>query len=402
MKKNRFVFSIMLFTFVAALTLSAQPRQQTTVTKHVSDNPSLAIQRFEGSESGKEQLLRVLQKCGWFRLLPEAQANKAQIKLQVQYNEPGNNYELQVSPAGQEDFRCSARHENLNQASFLAVDMILGKLFNVPAYCSRPIAFVMTGQNNMKEIYSCYLDGSGQNRITNNAAISTEPGWGHRNALVYTLARNNALSIVLVDMQNRRQRLISSTQGLNSSASLSPDGRRVALALSQDGRVDLYLKDLAKNQSLRLTNDIYVESSPCWSPDAETLCYVSDRIGKPQLYLLSIRGGQARRLQLGGNECVSPSWSPVSNKLAYAGKSNSGQYVISVLDMKDKNPMPQTITVAAGDWEAPSWAPDGRHLVCVRKSGNSRDLYLVDSWLKVFSPISKGAKLALPAWAPAY
>ena len=402
MENYRLTLLSLFFTFSVSMSLLAQPRQQTTVTKHVSDNPSLAVVSFEGPSSGKEQLLRVLQKCGWFRVLPESQAARAQIKLQVQYRENQHSYELLVSPVGQESFRSSAKHENLNEASFLAVDMILGKLFSVPAYCSSPIAFVMPGRNDMREIYSCFLDGSGQSRITNNAAISTEPNWGHRNALVYTLARNNTLSVVLVDMQNRRQRVVSNTQGLNSSASLSPDGRRLALTLSRDGRVDLYLKDLTNNQNLRLTNDIYVESSPCWAPDGETICYVSDRIGKPQLYLMSTGGGQARRLQLGGNECVSPTWSAVSNKLAYAGKSNSGQYVIAVLDMNEKNPMPQIITVAAGDWEAPSWAPDGRHLVCVRKSGSSRDLYLVDSWLKVFSPISKGAKLALPAWAPAY
>jgi TolB protein len=159
---------------------------------------------------------------------------------------------------------------------------------------------------------------------------------------------------------------------------------------------------LSTNKERRLTNDICVESSPCWAPDGQTICFVSDKVGKPQLYLLPIQGGKAQRLQTGGNECVSPDWSIVSNKLCYSTKSNSGQYVLAVLDMKQKNPMPQIITAAAGNWEAPSWAPDGRHLVCVRSSGRNRDLYIVDSWLKSITPISQGANLALPAWAPAF
>lgn len=402
MGKPLFVFYSFLCSVVLSTSLLAQSNQQTTVTKFVSDNPTLAIVQFDGDEAAKKQLLNTLHKCGWFRVLPDNQAAKAQIRLQVRYRGNPHAYDVQVTSAGQDPFLCAGRHDNLNEASFALVDEILKKLFNVPAYCNRRIAFVMPGQNNMKEIFSCFLDGSGQERITNNAAISTEPAWGHRNALVYTMARNNFLSVVLVDMQNKRQRVISQSRGLNSSASLSPDGQFVALTLSQDRRVDLYVKNLAGGQDRRLTNDIYVESSPCWAPDGQTLCFVSDRVGKPQLYLISVQGGKPQRLQTGGNECVSPDWSIVSNKLCYSTKSNSGQYVLAVLDMKQKNPMPQIITAAAGDWEAPSWAPDGRHLVCVRSSGRSRDLYLVDSWLKTITPISQAANLSLPAWAPAF
>ncbi len=402
MGKPHFVFCAFLSSVFVSTCLLAQSNQQTTVTKFVSDNPTLAILTFDGPESAQKQLLNTLYKCGWFRVLPEEQSAKAQIRLQVRHRDNPHAYEAKVTSAGQDPFICSGRHDNLNEASFALVDEILKKLFNVPAYCSRRIAFVMPGQQNMKEIFSCFLDGSGQERITNNAAISTEPSWGHRNALVYTMARNNSLSIVLVDILNKRQRVISQSRGLNSSASLSPDGQFVALTLSQDRRVDLYIKNLANGQERRLTNDIYVESSPCWAPDGQTLCFVSDRVGKPQLYLISAQGGNAQRLQTGGNECVSPDWSIVSNKLCYSTKSNSGQYVLAVLDMKQKNPMPQIITAAAGDWEAPSWAPDGRHLVCVRSSGRNRDLYIVDSWLKTITPISQGANLSLPAWAPAF
>ena len=402
MGKPLFVFYSFLCWAVFSSSLLAQSNQQTTVTKFVSDNPTLGILQFDGAEAAKKQLLNTLYKSDWFRMLPQEQAAKAQIRLQVRHRENPNAFEAQVTSAGQDPFLCTGRHDNLNEASFALVDEILKKLFNVPAYCSSRIAFVMSGQNNMKEIYSCFLDGSGQERITNNAAISTEPGWGHRNALVYTMARNNSLSVVLVDILHKRQRVISQSRGLNSSASLSPDGQFVALTLSQDRRVDLYVKDLANKTERRLTNDIYVESSPCWAPDGQTLCFVSDKVGKPQLYLLSVQGGKAQRLQTGGNECVSPDWSIVSNKLCYSTKSNSGQYVLAVLDMKQKNPMPQIITAAAGNWEAPSWAPDGRHLVCVRSSGRSRDLYIIDSWLKTITPISQGANLALPAWAPAF
>lgn len=381
----------------------AQSEQETVITKVMSDNPTLAIVQFEGSQEARQQLERALQYCGWFRVLPAKDAGKAQYKLQVRHrNTPRNAYDAQVAPAGGEGFFCSGNAEELNLASFVLVDEILKKQFRVPALCTRKIVFVMPGQNNLKELYSCFLDGSSQERLTHNGAISTEPDWGHSKALVYTMARRNSLSVVLMDTVQKRQRVVSHSKGLNASASLSHTGQFLALALSLDRRVDLYVKNLSDNSLRRLTNDASVESSPCWAPDGQTICYVSDKVGRPQLYLISASGGSGKRLALGGNECVSPDWSPVSNKICYSTRSNAGQYVIGVLDMNGQDRSGKVVTLAAGNWEAPSWAPDGRHIVCIRSSGRSRDLYIVDSWLNSFRAISQGANLSLPAWAPAY
>ncbi|NLF93930.1 MAG: hypothetical protein GX564_08580 [Oligosphaeraceae bacterium] len=381
----------------------AQSEQTTKITKILSDNPTLGIVQFEGPQEARQQLEKALQFCGWFRVLAEKDAGQAQFKLQVRHrNTPRNAYDARVIPGGGEGFFCSGSAEELNLASFMLVDEILQKQFRVPALCTRKIVFVMPGQDNLKELYSCYLDGSAQERLTHNGAISTEPDWGHQKALVYTMARKNSLSVVLMDTVQKRQRVVSHSKGLNASASLSPTGQFLALALSQDRRVDLYVKNLSDNSMRRLTSDVSVESSPCWSPDGQTICYVSDKLGRPQLYLVSVSGGSGKRLSLGGTECVSPDWSPVSNKICYSNRNNAGQYVICVLDMDGKDRSSRTVTLAAGNWEAPSWAPDGRHIVCIRSTGRSRDLYIVDSWLNSFRALSQGANLSLPAWAPAH
>ena len=175
--------------------------------------------------------------------------------------------------------------------------------------------------------------------------------------------------------------------------------------MSFDGQVDLYLLNLQDGKRVRLTKDRNVESSPCWSPDNRQIVFVSDRLGTPQLYLMDASANaKAERLTIGGRESVSPDWSNVSNRLCFTMKNNDGQYVVAMMDMADANRPVTILTHAAGNWEEPSWAPDGRHIVCARKSvrGNSSDLYVIDSWLSSFRPISKGAQLTLPAWRPAY
>ena len=387
----------LLLVFCAVLALHSA-EQHTTVTKRMTNNPSIGIVSFAGNTSEKNSFERVLECSGWFTVLKGASAKGADIKVNLQM--PSQNSVSASVNAGPKNFTVSQNGEN---AMLNAVDDILRALYKLPAYCTKKIYFVQDGANNMKEIFCCYLDGSGLERVTHNSAISTEPSWGHPEALVYTVVRRNSLAVVLSDMKNKRQRIISNSPGLNSSAALSHDGRRLALPLSLENQIDLYIVELDKGGTrTRLTKNRDVESSPCWSPDNKRICYVSDRLGVPQLYLRdAAQGGVDKRISAGNNECVSPDWSPVSNKICFSYKTNTGQRHIAVMDMNDSSQQIKVITHAAGDWEAPSWAPDGRHIVCTRSTGNGfRDLFIVDSWSNAMQPVSRNARVSLPAWRP--
>lgn len=391
-----------LLTILCLASLATGLRAQTTgsVTKTVQGNPTLGITSFSGDASARGILETMLVRCDWFQVVKDSSADRAQARLDVTAS--GNAYLVQARISGAQEriVRVNASGNDWHDAAAKAVDSLLAELFGVPALCTRPIAYVMTDAGGKKEVFTIRIDGSGQKRLTHNNALSTEPAWGHSGALVYTLNQNNALKIVLVDLKNNRQRTISSSRGLNASAALSRDGRYVALPLSLGKQVDLYLLDLKEGRRTRLTQDRDVESSPAFSPDGAQICFVSDRSGRPQLYLISTSGGDARRLTKGASECVSPDWSPKSNKLCYSTRVN-GQYVVAVMDPSNPQGGHEIVTDAAGNWEAPSWAPDGRHIVCTRSTGGKQDLYMVDTLFHTFQPLTKGARLSLPAWAPA-
>ncbi len=391
-----------LLTILCLASLATGLRAQTTgsVTKTVQGNPTLGITSFSGDASARGILETMLVRCDWFQVVKDSSADRAQARLDVTAS--GNAYLVQARISGAQEriVRVNASGSDWHDAAAKAVDSLLAELFGVPALCTRPIAYVKTDAGGKKEVFTIRIDGSGQKRLTHNNALSTEPAWGHSGALVYTLNQNNALRIVLVDLKNNRQRTISSSRGLNASAALSRDGRYVALPLSLGKQVDLYLLDLKEGRRTRLTQDRDVESSPAFSPDGAQICFVSDRTGRPQLYLISTSGGDARRLTKGASECVSPDWSPKSNKLCYSTRVN-GQYVVAVMDPSNPQGGHEIVTDAAGNWEAPSWAPDGRHIVCTRSTGGKQDLYMVDTLFHTFQPLTKGARLSLPAWAPA-
>ena len=387
-----------LLLFALFVSLANAQVQRADVWKTAADNPTLAIDAFNGDPAARQKLERMFALSGWFKVLPEKDASKAQFKVQAAGKEIQFALNLQ---GGGKSISCQKQAADIDQAARQIVDDVLKQLFNVQGLCDRKIAFVVSDAQNRREICTIYPDGTGFEILTKNNAISTEPCWGHAGAMVYTLAKNNALHIVLLDLGKRVQRIISSARGLNSSAALSHNGQFVSLALSLGDQVDLYCHDLATNQTKRLSNDRYVESSPTWSPDGKQICYVSDLPGKPSLYIVNAAGGAPRRLQIGGGECVSPDWSNVSNKICFSQKGTNGHYVVNVLDMGKAGGIPENVTLAAGDWEAPSWAPDGRHIVCTRATGGQREIVVIDSWLKTFRPVSNKGKYSLPAWQPA-
>ena len=391
-----------LFGLAAVVTLSLLPlesRAQLTISKSaMASNPGLYLTAFQGPAAVRDRLLKILAQSDWFTVLPTAEG--AVYKLQATcLSTPAQTLEMTLSSGTDAvvSFRQTSRRSG-DWLLYQAVDTLITKVFKNPGLCASSLAFT-NGRQGFKEIFSCNFDGTGAVQITHNQSISTEPSWGPRGtSLVYTLYSETYTDVVLSDLINHRQRKISEFPGLNAGADLSPDGQWAALCLSRDRWVELYRLRLSDRAVMRLTNDKAVESSPTWSPNGSQICYVSDKAGKPNLYIISANGGQAQRLVAATAEAVSPCWSKVSNKICFATK-NTGEYNLAVVDMADPRRTVTNLTPGGGKWEAPAWAPDGRHVVCSHQIGNQRELCMVDTWYGRIMKITNPGDCSLPSWS---
>ena len=189
-------------------------------------------------------------------------------------------------------------------------------------------------------------------------------------------------------------------------SSLSPDGTRVAVVITEGGGEDLWVEDLARGTSLRLTFDPGVDTAPVWTPDGRAVVFRSERdggglfrvpadgTGRPERLMRSTgplhtpyaftadgrtllytefrnyRDQAIGALQLDGDRRATiivdepsaelrPALSPDGRWLAYQSDA-TGRFEVYV------RPYP---AVAAGKWQvsagggtSPQWAPDGRAL----------------------------------------
>jgi TolB protein len=363
-------------------------------------NPKLYLESFSGDEQARARLLADLKYADWFDLVGSAAGADYRLHATITRGD-GAQAELRLlDSAGNQvvGFRQRATG-SLDLLVHHTVNQLIQQTFKNPGPCTARLAYVQrTG--DVREIWTADFDGSNAKQLTHNRSMSVEPAWRvDGKYLLYTLYDRYSTSIAEVDLTGRVHRRLSSSRGLNSGAAYSPDGRQIALTLSKDGNVELYLMNRADLSLKRLTRTAGVEASPTWSPDGARLCFTSDfATTRPTLYLMSAGGGNVTRLLSVPTEAVAPDWSPVSDRIVFSMRMGS-DYTLAMVDMKQPGAGPQVLVSAGGDWESPSWAPDGRHVVCAHGQGNSRQLYIVDTWYGKLLPLtSPGTAATLPCY----
>jgi TolB protein len=232
---------------------------------------------------------------------------------------------------------------------------------------------MVSNRTGRKELYVCDMDGKNVRQITKDRSIVVGPGWTPDGKnIVYTSYKRGYPNVYLTG----RSKPVSSHGGLNASGAVSPNGKSMAIILSRDGNPELYTKSLRTGSLKRLTKTRKGnEASPTWSPDGKHIAYVSDTSGSPQIYIISKDGGRAQRLTSTGTENVAPDWGK-NGYIVYSSRIG-GRYRIVLA-----NPGAKSLRVLETDWadyEDPSWAPDGRHIVCSRTSNYRSSIYLLDT-----------------------
>ena len=369
-----------------------------TVGAQTAINDTLLFRGIQGSEELNRHLARDLENCGWFDIVRNGVSNYV-----VSGSASGNSVQLDLSNgAGMRITTIAATGSDVSATSKRAVDALLKFLYKIPGICSTKIIFVAETGKFQKEIYMCDYDGANVTRLTANGGLSLDPLWvpGGR-SIVYSDVGRTYSTLIELSLNPQRNRRLARFTGLNAGGRISPDGQKVALILSKDNQVDLYVRSVNGTEMRRLTNDKAVEASPAWSPDGKYICYVSDAgTGRPRLHIIPANGGFAKRVPGAlGSESVSPSWSK-DGKIAYSAKL--GNYTVAIVDAEGKKAPARSkqqygpLKLGKGDWESPSWAPDNRHVVCSRNYG----IYVVDTWKGTARQILGGkSKLSLPDWS---
>ncbi len=363
-----------------------------TGTATVGDKQTVSFARLRTDGSGPasefaKTLRNDLEISGWFISTDRPEASVVISGAVRAGGAGGAAWSLDAAWRGGSARRTWARAcdaASVRDAAHAVADAMVEQIAGKRPMASSKILFVGK-RGAATDIYECGADGAGLRRITTDGKLCISPNWiPRRNAFLYTSWLTGAPVAYMVDIANRKRSPVAAFPGMNNGAVASPLDGSIAAVLSLTGNVELYLVDGASRRiSDRLTRTRNAsEASPAWSPDGRALAYVSDAGGIPRLHAMDLATRTPRRLVWATDirESVAPDWS-CTGKIAFCGRSGGRYRIYSIDPARDpRTTRPEALSPADGaDWEDPSWAPDGRHVVCTRTAGYRRSLYVLDT-----------------------
>jgi serine/threonine protein kinase/Tol biopolymer transport system component len=168
--------------------------------------------------------------------------------------------------------------------------------------------------------------------------------------------------------------------GFYSSPRLSPDGKRIAVAISEPNlsKANLWIYDVGRGTRSRFTFASARETYPLWSPDGVWLVYGSNARGPFGLYRKRSDGTGSEELLLQTqNNIVPSSLSPDGKLLAFDafGGPHQMKTDISILPLTgDRKPYPFLQTPAnEGDAQ---FSPDGKWIAYVSDESGRPEVYV--------------------------
>jgi TolB protein len=261
------------------------------------------------------------------------------------------------------------------------------------------------------EIYLMDGDGTNPRRLTQNSYFECFPALSpDGKKIVFDSNRLraegepfNTSDLFMMNADGTGQ--TSLTRG--SSATWSPDGRKIAFHASASGtgqpinslpgaattdsdifvmNLDDFLKNRARPKNIT-NNRAAIDDDPNWSPKGQKIVFTShavtdntDNHVTAEIYVIDADGkGKPARLTNNAEEERAPSWSPDGKRIVFCCRRGGPDFEICVMNA-DGTGQVQLTDNTIGDL-TPSWSPDGKKIVFHRRvAGRGQfQLFLIDA-----------------------
>jgi TolB protein len=162
------------------------------------------------------------------------------------------------------------------------------------------------------DIYILDLASAKQTRLTSHPAIDTEARWmADGKHIVFTSDRGGGPQIYKLSSNGGEPTRLTFKMGAyNSRASLSPDGKLMAVVNGGDKGYRIAVVDLNSGNFKVLTNS-HLDESPSFAPNGAMIIYATMGDNGAELAAVSADGRVRQRLALQKGEVREPAWGPI-------------------------------------------------------------------------------------------
>jgi TolB protein len=257
------------------------------------------------------------------------------------------------------------------------------------------IAFAM----GKGEVATVGMDGADMKVVTSMKSPCFMPAYSQTGGqIAFTSYLMGGADLWVVSAGGGRARRISKRPGLNTGPAWFPGGGSLVATLSYEGNAELY-RISAEDGSVqaRLTNSSGIDLSASVSPDGSKIAFVSDRQGTPQIFMMPSSGGGAKRVTFQGTYNQTPRFCPKADVPMIAFTGRDERLVFDIFTMDLRSGKVERLTQNQGSNEDPTWSPDCRLVVYSSSRGG---LFAMNPQTRLEFQIWKGAAKN-PSFGPA-
>jgi Tol biopolymer transport system component len=167
------------------------------------------------------------------------------------------------------------------------------------------------------------------------------------------------------------------TPANQSNPRLSPDGRRVALDITdpQSGNTDVWIYEAAGGIPTRFTSHPSLDTTPSWSPDGATIVFNSLRQGHPDLYEKASNGvGNDEPILVNERTKYPTDWSRDGRNILFRAIDEKTNFELWYLPVGTRAPVPyikSTFGVSHGQF-----SPDGKWVAYASNESGKWEVYV--------------------------
>ena len=199
-------------------------------------------------------------------------------------------------------------------------------------------------------------------------------GFSANGTLVHDAARP-VWEVIRVTRQGLATAVDPAWSGALGNLALSPDGSRLAVVVTAQGRDEVWVKSLDRGPLTRIASAGLRNARPAWLPDGRSVSFTSDVEVSYNLFQAPGDGsGSMRRVLSFGRSIDEAEWSRDGRWLVVRGGSGSGRHLYAIRPGSDSVPRP----IATTQFEefGPSLSPDGRWLAYVSTTSGREEVYV--------------------------
>lgn len=299
---------------------------------------------------------------------------------------------------GKEDFRMSQLLpvKSVRKLAHFLADALYKELTREPGPFQTHLVFARrVGQS--KEIWFSDWDGKNAQAVATGGLNVLPCMLPDGSGVAFTSYRSGKPWIFLQRLSGAPVPLVKTDQ-MATGIAFSPDGRRIAYALSSGESTQIWVANSDGSGAKQITHTPYfINTSPTWSPDGKRIAYVSTQGGSPQIYVIGADGSGVRRLTFQGNYNQTPDWSPRGDLIAFTARDERLAFDLFTVNVETGKI--GRITQDQGNNEEPSFAPNGRLIVFSSMRTGTSQLFVtnVDGSNQLQLPIEKG-EYSTPDW----